>query len=77
MPGRLHHGRRSAGEIRTAHPGRPDPGHLRDGYQHQIKKSDENPTVTLLYETLLKGHVHELLHRNTREAERAEQEQIE
>ncbi|MGN8635258.1 [FeFe] hydrogenase, group A [Eubacterium pyruvativorans] len=43
----------------------------------QIKKSDENPTVTLLYETLLKGHVHELLHRNTREAERAEQEQIE
>jgi NADH-quinone oxidoreductase subunit G len=30
----------------------------------QIKKSNENPTVLTLYETLLKGKTHQLLHRN-------------
>lgn len=36
----------------------------------QIKKSDENPMVTMLYEGLLKGKTHELLHRNFEEAQR-------
>ena len=30
----------------------------------EIKKSDENPTATMLYDGLLKGKVHDLLHRN-------------
>lgn len=36
----------------------------------QIKKSDENPMVQSLYEGLLKGKTHELLHRNFAEAEK-------
>ena len=36
----------------------------------QIKKSDENPMVQSLYEGLLKGKTHELLHRNFTEAEK-------
>jgi NADH-quinone oxidoreductase subunit G len=30
----------------------------------QIKKSNENPMILSLYDTLLKGKEHELLHRN-------------
>ena len=36
----------------------------------QIKKSNENPMVQSLYEGLLKGKEHELLHRNIAEAEK-------
>ena len=36
----------------------------------QIKKSNENPMVQSLYEGLLKGKEHELLHRNFAEAEK-------
>ena len=40
----------------------------------QIKKSDENPMVTMLYQGLLKGKTHELLHRNFEEAEKEREE---
>lgn len=40
----------------------------------QIKKSDENPMVTMLYDGILKGKTHELLHRNFEEAERVKEE---
>ncbi|MGI6109548.1 MAG: [FeFe] hydrogenase, group A [Eubacteriaceae bacterium] len=40
----------------------------------QIKKSDENPTILTLYDGLLKGKTHQLLHRNFEEAEACESE---
>ena len=36
----------------------------------QIKKSNENPLVQSLYDGLLKGKTHELLHRNFKAAEK-------
>ena len=36
----------------------------------QIKKSNENPMIHALYDGLLKGKEHELLHRNFAEAEK-------
>ena len=37
---------------------------IRDSVNMQIKKSNENPMVLALYEGLLKGKTHQLLHRN-------------
>jgi NADH-quinone oxidoreductase subunit G len=40
----------------------------------QIKKSNENPTILTLYDTLLQGKTHTLLHRNFEAAQKAKEE---
>lgn len=56
-----------AGDIREKHDMQ---GLYKADVNTQIKKSDENPMVQSLYEGLLKGKTHELLHRNFAEAEK-------
>jgi NADH-quinone oxidoreductase subunit G len=40
----------------------------------QIKKSNENPTILTVYDTLLQGKTHTLLHRNFEAAQKAKEE---
>ena len=52
-------------KCRTENQNRPECKGLYDtDINTQIKKSNENPMILSLYDTLLKGKEHELLHRN-------------
>ena len=65
MPPRLYHGRRTAYKSRFQNKGGKSEGTYNADNTMIIKKSDENPLVIELYEGLLKGKEHELLHNDT------------
>lgn len=60
----MHHGRRSAGSGRPRTKAARAKGLYDTDINTQIKKSNENPLVLSLYENILKGREHKLLHRN-------------
>ena len=60
MQARMYHGWRTASPGRIAR----SKGLYDTDINTQIKKSNENPLILSLYDELLKGKTHELLHRN-------------
>ncbi len=65
MPPRMYHGRRTAAESRRPHKSARKDGLYKADNVTSIRKADENPLVMSLYDTLLKGKEHELLHNDS------------